>query len=163
MKHTPLHRISALLLVLFLCFPLTGCRSRIPPTPEDVERHFLDNRQDIQTIVDFLVDSPYEDIYIMDASGIVTADLEKITLTDETVTAAITALISDGNYHSISKSGNTIDFLYWSGSTDIGCGLAYSINGTDLPDVQFCTTLTPLSESGWYYYVEDYNKWRSSH
>lgn len=162
MKHTPLHRISALLLVLFLCFPLTGCGSNNPPKREAVESHFWDNWPEIQTIVDFMVDSGYEDVYIMDASGEITADLEKITLTDETVLEAISALISDGNYYSISKSGNTIHFVQWWGIKDINCGVAYSINHTDPPEVQFCTTLTPLIEPGWYYYVADYEKWRSS-
>ena len=162
MKDTILRRIYSLSFVLFLCFSLVACSSNTPPKQEDVQRHLWDNWSEIQTIVDFMVDSGYEDVYIMDASGEVTADLEKITITDETVLDAISALISEGNYYSIAKSGNTIKLLQWRGIRDIGCGLAYSINGTDLPDVQFCTTLTPLIEPGWYYYVADYNKWRSS-
>ena len=162
MKHPVLYRIYSLILVLLLCFSLSGCGNNIPPKREAVESHFWDNWSEIQTVVDYMVDSGYEDFYIMDASGEATADLEKITITDESVLDAISALISDGNYYSISKSGNTIHFVQWWGIKDINCGVAYSINHTDPPEVQFCTTLDPLIEPGWYYYVADYNKWRSS-
>lgn len=162
MKHTAAYRLCSFLLAVILCIPLSGCGNNIPPKREAVESHFWDNWSEIQTVVDYMVDSGYEDFYIMDASGEATADLEKITITDESVLDAISALISDGNYYSISKSGNTIHFVQWWGIKDINCGVAYSINHTDPPEVQFCTTLDPLIEPGWYYYVADYNKWRSS-
>ncbi len=29
-----------------------------------------------------------------------------------------------------------------------------------MPEVQYATEFTPVSDDGWYYYVADYNEWR---
>ena len=79
MKHPVLYRIYSLILVLLLCFSLSGCGNNIPPKREAVESHFWDNWSEIQTVVDYMVDSGYEDFYIMDASGEATADLGRPT------------------------------------------------------------------------------------
>ena len=41
-------------------------------------------------------------------------------------------------------------------------GIAYSINKTDKPVIEFLTELEQLSENGWYYYKADYNEWRTT-
>ena len=46
------------------------------------------------------------------------------------------------------------------GLQDIGCGIACSINALEMPEIEYMTELVPLSTEGWYYYVDDYNKWR---
>ena len=89
------------------------------------------------------------------------ADLRELPIEDREVTAAVQRL--QDSYQNIRKNGNTIVLNQWAGLADIGCGIAYSINGTDAPKVQFMTVLVPLSEDGWYYYVDDYNEWRNEH
>lgn len=144
------------LLIMTVC---AGCQST-PPTVEAVEQRFTENYADILTIVSFMVNSGHEDIYIKDCSGKMYVDFEWINIADSSVNASIDNLLGAGLYQRIDKSGNTICFEQWDGLQDIGCGIAYSINGNDPPEVQFMTELVPLSQDGWYYYVDDYNLWR---
>ena len=157
--------IRYVLSLLCLCALLAAC-SRNIPSKEDIEGHFQDNYNDIQIVIDFMINTNYGSIYIDETNGTMRADLEKVNITDDNVKRAVKNLLGgflkqDGQYYSISMHNNTIEFHQWSGSQDIGCGIAYSINGTDIPDIEYCTELVPLSETGWYYYVDDYNTWRN--
>lgn len=152
------------LLVVFLGIGLTGCFSE-PPGVEDIEADFQSNYEDIQIVVGFLEDSAYESVQITSVDGTMWADFETVLIEDEDVNSAVGRILKrpyadDGRYYAVYKSGNTIEFYQWKSSQDKGCGVAYSINGTDLPEVTYCTELVPLSEAGWYYYVDDYNEWR---
>lgn len=155
----------SLLLVLFLCYILTSC-SPEPPDVASVEEHFRNNQEDIQTVVDFIINLEYSSISIDTADGTMLADLETVEIEDEDVNNAIKRLLgrtlgNSSQYYSIYRSLNTIDFSQWSSPQDIGCGVAYSISGEFPPIIQYCTELVPLSEEGWYYYVDDYNAWRT--
>lgn len=153
------------LLTLVLGMILTGCSSK-PPSVESVEEHFQNNYDDIQIVVEFMSNSGYNSIYIKGIDGMMLADLEDVPITDESVFDAVkrllgTPLTGNRQYYYVSKSSNTIEFYQWKGTAEIGCGIAYTINGTDIPDVQYATELVQLSEPGWYYYVDDYNAWRT--
>lgn len=132
-----------------------------PPDIELVQQNFQDNYANIQVVVEFMLNSGYEDISIRDADGTMFADLSEREISDDKVSSAISQLIDGKKYHSISKRGDTIKFLQWKAIRDIGCGIAYSTNKSDKPDVSYVTELIPLSEDGWYYYVADYERWRS--
>lgn len=118
-----------------------------------------DNRNDINTVTEFLSELDYCNVYVRDDGEHMQADLVDIYIDNAKVSEATKRLLE--TYVSINKIGNTIYLLQAKGP-DIGYGIAYSINGTDTPEVQFMTELTPLTEDGWFFYVSDYNTWRSN-
>lgn len=162
MRTTSRTKAYFIILIMAICVTLTCCGSNIPPDSNSVHEHFLNNYRDIQVVVEYMANSPYEDLFIIDTSGTMQADLTWMQIENEEVMTAVNNLLGNGEYIKIIKTGNTIYMLQWTGTRDIGCGIAYSINGTDVPDVQFTTTLVPITEDGWYYYISDYNKWRSA-
>lgn len=157
--------IYSLFFLASLCTILTGCFSE-PPDVASVEEHFRNNQEDIQTVVDFIINSEFSSVSISTADGTMLADLERVEIENEDVNSAIKRLLGHKpgdrrQYYSIYRSLNTIEFSQWSNSHDIGCGLAYSISGEFPPIIQYCTELVPLTEEGWYYYIDDYNSWRT--
>lgn len=157
--------IYSLFLMVSLCAFLSGCSSK-PPDVASVEEHFRNNQEDILTVVDFIINSEYSSISIDTADGTMFADLETVKIENEDVNNAIKRLLGHtlGNsrqYYSIYRSINTIILHQWKNTHDCGCGIAYSISGEFPPIIQYCTELVPLSEEGWYYYVDDYNAWRT--
>ncbi len=152
-------KIFCAILAVVLAFLCAGCRST-PPTVEAVEERFNENYDDILTVVSFMINSGHEDIQIRDYSGTMYVDFEWIDITDASVNSAVERLLGSNLYRYIFKSGNTIQFIQWTGLQDIGCGITYTINGIDLPEIQHMTEIVPLSQDGWYYYVDDYNEWR---
>lgn len=146
----------ALIMVL-----LTGCNgNNTPPDMINAQQVFQNNCNDIHTIVQFLTGLDCRNVYIDDDGESMLADLVNVPINNVEVSAAIKRLFK--TYLSIDKIDNTIHLLQWRGSKDIGCGIAYSINGIEPPVVQFMTELTPLTEVGWFYYVSDYNTWRNN-
>lgn len=154
--------IALILLTVLLIILVSSCHGyNTPPSVSYVKNKFILNHNEINVIVEYMINAGYEDIYISSADGFMIADLMKIQICDESFLAAVKKLIQDNAYIHISKNGNTISFLQWRGIKDIGCGVAYSINGINAPDIQFMTELVPIFDAGWFYYVSDYNKWRS--
>lgn len=133
-----------------------------PPSTISVQNRYKEHSDDIQIIVDYLSSTDYEDVYITDNNGTMLAELEIILVEDSTFSNAIDCIIGNRVYQHINKNGNTISFLQWKGIRDIGCGIAYTINGIDTPEIEFATKIIPLSDEGWFYYVSDYNAWRNS-
>ena len=168
------HLVKSILAAVWICSILlafSGCAAikelNTTPTVQEVEQRFESNRDDILTVVDFLVESEHEDILIWDADGTMKVDLDpsdskldQIAIYDEDVRTAVDHLLGRGAYKRIMKDGNTIDLPQWYSSQQQGCGIAYSINGIDLPEVDYVTEYIPLDEEGWYYYAYDYNEWR---
>lgn len=139
---------------------LSACASHnTPPDIAYVQEQFESNFDDINTIIGYMIDSGYENIYITDTAGTMSADLTRVEISNSDVMDAVNRVLE--TYIKISKVGNTIKLLQWRGIRDIGCGIAYSINGINEPEIQFATELIPIAEYGWFYYVSDYNKWRS--
>lgn len=154
-------RIVCISFVLMISVLATTCFSK-PPSIASVERRFENNYKDIQTVVEFMANSGYKSIILKGNDGTMRADLEIVTIDDESVCDAVECLLgSYGAYQSIYMRNNTVTIRQWRGLTDIGCGIAYSTNKTDAPYVDYATELKPLSREGWYYYVDDYNAWRT--
>jgi hypothetical protein len=136
-----------------------------PPKIDKVEKVFQKYYDDIQIVVDLMVSLDYE-VVIIDSdgrTGLVNTDgyhFESVEVALDTKTEeTINRLLSEG-YEQIVKNNNTIQFRQWSRFNDVGCGIAYSINSVDKPEIQYLTELTPLGQDGWYYYVDDVNQWR---
>ena len=132
-----------------------------PPSITAVQQDFKNNYSAIRIIVEFITSEKYENVYILEANGVMRADFANVQIENNQVVDAIKQILENGNYKSICKRGNTIYLLQWKGVRDIGCGIAYSINGIDLPNIEYMTQCSPLDKDNWYYYVSDYNSWRN--
>ncbi len=165
MKKTVVAAILVAVL-LFVLLSLFGVQAFInatryintPPDINTAEEQFQKYYDSIEIVVSYLINSGNQDVYIKDNTGSIWADFQCVQA-NETVNTAIQHLFKEG-YISINKSGNTIWFLQWKGTQDIGCGIAYSIDGETIPEIEFTTKLIPMSKDSWYYYVSDYNSWR---
>ena len=146
--------------VCIIVFIMLLLRGHTIPDETSVRQQLEENRSDIDIITDYLINSGYTNVYIQNASGMIVADQENVYIIDSVVFDAINRVLD--NYILINKLGNTIYLLQWRTAQDIGCGVAYTINGIDAPEIEFATKLVPLSDEGWYYYVSDYNAWRNS-
>ncbi len=145
---------------LLIAITLSSCAKFMsPPTVQEVESKFNQNREDIMIVTNYLAESEYGRIYLHDTSGNMSVGTSNISISDQIVIDSIKRLSLKG-YTVIIKDGNTIHFQQWTRFTDAGCGIAYSINKTSAPRIEFLTQLEPLSEEGWYYYVDDYAQWR---
>lgn len=151
-------------LIALLVIGLVSCylKASHPPTVSTVENQFLENHQNIILIKDYFLQSGYDSIYIHSANGYMFADTQNIQIPDDTVREIVKALIADEKYSVIIKNGNTIWFQQWTRFTDAGAGLAYAPSETDLSKIQYLTEYEALSESNWYYYVDDYTSYRTA-
>ena len=153
------------LCIQFLIFGLvlTSCYRSTPPDLVAVQDRFDNNFDAIQEVIDFMKNSEHRNIYITESDGTMNADLYEISITDPSVVDAINQLLESKNYYKICKIDNTIYLLQWKGLHDIGCGIAYTINETDPPEIPYATTLLPLACDGWFYYVSDYELWKNNY
>ena len=155
--------LCMLILVGIVLVASLGYRySNIPPSVTDVQNLYQEYSSDIHTVINFLSASDYEDVYITDTNGTMLADLNKIQIQDPAVLDSLNRIFDNKAYHHINKDGNTISFLQWKGTRDIGCGIAYTITKVDVPQIEFITELIPLSDEYLFYYVSDYATWRNS-
>lgn len=153
---------SNLLVVYLLCLLIfSGCAAlNVPPSVNATEQRLHDNYSDIKVVVDFMLKSDNETIYI-DASDRMYADLEWTDINNQNIIEAIERLLRRNVYKSISKKGENIIFLQWVGVQDIGCGIVYSNAFVDDSVIPYLTELKPLSINGWYYFIDDYELWRT--
>ena len=150
-------------IVVGICIVVLSCfKSTICPDITSVQNQFLDNYENVSKITTFMVESGYDNIYISDADGSMFADLQERQM-DDVISAAVNELMKNGKYIRIAKRGNTIWFMQWKGIRDTGCGIAYTINGVDLPEVDYAIEMVALPAENWFYYVYDYNVWRVAH
>ena len=142
---------------LLLLFP-----PRVPPDLATAESFFEKNKADIQTVTEFLSTEEFEWISMWEADGTMKADFQEMEIPDAEVANAVKRLFSARSDMRIYKSNNTIELLFWTHPQEISSTIAYSINRTDLPDVQYATEIKPMSAAGWYYVIEDYHIWRTN-
>ena len=129
---------------------------------EETKRDFLKNQDNIMTVTEYLINSEYSDIYIVDNYdiGVMSANSTKDTVIEEPRVVSATSTLFRRGYSVIDKNGNTISFQRSTRLADFGSGVAYSIDGIHEPELQLLTRLEPLSVENWYYYEEDYNEFR---
>lgn len=144
-------RISLLLLSIMLLF--SGCGKRIqPPSAQRIEEIYQEYREEFQIIADYLL--PQEKNIAIYSSQDLQSAPANVKKADE-------ILRKKAGCYSIHRHGNTVTFILWTRFTDAGCGIAYTTADSPEPDMTFLTQLEALSESGWFYYVEDYAQWRA--
>ncbi|WP_405356393.1 hypothetical protein [Ruminococcus sp.] len=169
--------ISIILLFLSSCSSINS----EPPTVERMKESFSEHEADFQAIADYLImtcaDLPdFKSATIKD--GKITQyrlDPDGVQL-NKTETSVADSPIAD-NCKRLKQAGckdigmcisgketqNAVCFTMW--SRDIKqaeCGIAYSVNGTDPPVIQFKTELSPIAKDRWYYFLADYEEWRNT-
>lgn len=156
---------KVLIVCLFLAFLIFGivlsrCLQK-PQSKDKIYMRFCEARGDIQIVVDFFLSSDFEAIYIKGVNVPVFADFTYIEL-EGTVADAVRSLMKEHKFIRLSKHSdtNTLVFQMWTDKMECECGVLYAINNDMVPSVEYLTLLDPLPESGWYYYVSDYNEWR---
>lgn len=104
-------------------------------------------------------------ISVRDENGVLSHGYgDKMQIPDEDIKDTISLLFRKG-YDYIGKDGNTIYFVRWTHYVfgwDKGFALSIDGSGKIGLDIQFLTVQEELSEPDWYYYVSDYNEWRSN-
>lgn len=154
---------KAICFILFLVsiFAFSGCGMvSEQPDKEELEQYLHENSDDFNTVLNYLIGQ--NGIVYFDYDGVEFENwFDSDVPTD--VIKAIKRLKRDDRIV-VSKDGNTIFFGLWMPlMSEKSRGLAYSINGVDEPEVGYTIEMTPISEPGWYYYVDDFHAWRSEH
>lgn len=130
-----------------------------PPVIEEAEKYFEKNRKDLEIVVKFLMQEE-NDVYIVRYSHR-WENWENTELTND-VRNAIKRLRNGQNKICVTKNEDNIGITIWFPIVpEMSGGFVYSINGKEPPVVQYATTMKPLSEPGWYFYIEDFNTWRT--
>ena len=132
-----------------------------PPDAAAMERYVDENWEDIQVLLSFLQTSGYTDVYISAPDKPVFADFRSIEISDSQTCEAVGRLMKRNAFRQIDKMDGNVFFLKWVGLQDIGCGVMYAENPEEAIEQEFLTEVVPLPYEGWYYYVSDYNAWRS--
>ena len=151
--------IGMLIIIIPLLFLLRSCSTmNRQPDKDELEQYLCENSDDFNTVLDYLLKQNSRVHIVYDG-------IEFENWFDTEIPKNIKRAIKRLKRHNriiVSKSGNTILIELWHPfMREISCGLAYSINGLDAPVVDYATEMTPLSEPGWYYYVDDFNTWRA--
>lgn len=155
--------LSGVIIVLLLNFFITslfiGGVFSVPLNYKNAEKQFERKKEDMYIVSSYFSDLNYENIYIPNSMdiGIMSIDGNNVKIENDKVIQSIEKL--KNNYCSvIGKENNTIYFQIWS-NLDSGHGIAYTIDESE-PKLQFLTKAEKLNEDNWYYYEEDYNKWK---
>lgn len=153
--------IVALLLTLFF----SSCKQKSQPSLDEIYREFQENQGDFQQIANYFSSVKYESIFIDSDDEFFWADFHEYPFDemDAKVYNAINYLFKEKGYLGISKSNIQlgVEFRMWTDNRSIDCGVIYAVHNDTEPQPEFVVELVPLPEEGWYYYVSDYNKWRS--
>ena len=147
---------------LLIISTFSGCST--VPDREDVQQIYDQDQHYISVVVDYLSASEYKNITIRNASGYMVTKDGDVKIPDGDVLDAIHYLMSKQDYYYIGRYEHTIKFEVWYRDLgQIACGFTCSTNDNKKPYIQYATELTPMDEEGWFYFVDDYNTWRTQH
>lgn len=169
-------RISVLLLILSVL--LCSCGSHIFDSGNASAKNaqsFLDGKADeLETLYAYFVSlncysmtiylDEYKAIVLKTTNGY-NLQREDVEITDKTLKRAIRRLYySGGESFFANKSGFHI--VLWTSLADFGAGIVYNENNSEATahtQIQFLTKLSRINDNGYFYYEEDYNKYRAEH
>lgn len=158
--------IISVLVVIFIVGSIFSNLLFPPPLSQEATKNdFINNHDNIMIVTDYLINSKYEKMVIYDTDDgktMFASGHGDISINDPRVVIAINQLFKNG-YEVINKSKNTIYLQRSTKFRSFGSGIAYSIDGTTEPKLQFLTLLEPLSIENWYYYEEDVIEWEKIH
>ena len=154
-------------LIIVLCCSvfLTGCFIHLPepPSKDEIETWFRENRADITLVTKELLQLDCDTCFIMDvySEGIKYVDFPA-NFDNPDFCSAAKRLIKTGCFRIAKRKGDTIQYTMSNKFGGVFSGLAYSPD-YKVPNVQFLTECELIEgETEWYYFVDDYEKWRIS-
>ncbi len=152
--------ITAVLIILITIN--RSCQQDLP-TEEEGEAWLNDSFDSLTVVANYLETYDYPLILIKSADGKMNLLLSEIVeIDDRKVNEAIADLFSRGiKSISMDEEDNCIAFDWWRNQFGVCVGLAYSLDGTDDFEIQYMTKRVPLSKERWYYFVDDYETYRS--
>ncbi len=142
---------------------LTGCSQIFMSKPkiQTIMKIFESERASFITIADYLKGLSYSSCFIDDQNGFFFADFKYHEIYDSAVIEAIKCLWACGCTHiSKNSNNNSIAFELWSNNQEIDGGILTCIHEGEEAKVEYMTEIQEIPFPNWYYYVEDYNKWR---
>lgn len=176
-------KILALFCILSLVLCCSACSSinSDPPTVEEIKKSFSEHEADFQAIADYLI-MTCADLPDFESATIKDGKITQYRLAPngvqlgKTETSVADSPIADsckrlkqagckdiGMCISGKETQNVVCFTMWSRDVkQAECGIAYSVNGTDPPVIQFQTELSPIANDRWYYFLADYEAWRNT-
>ncbi|MBR5858617.1 MAG: hypothetical protein IKZ05_01715 [Clostridia bacterium] len=169
-------RISVLLLILSVL--LCSCGSHIfdsGSASAKSAQSFLDGKADeLETLYAYFVSlncysmtvylDEYKAIVLKTTNGY-NLQREDVEITDKTLKRAIRRLYYSGGESFFAK-GNGFHIVLWTSLADFGAGIVYNESGSELVarmQLDFPTKIEKLDADGYFYYEEDYNKYRVEH
>lgn len=152
--------IAALLVALLIACILCRCDARREPGHDAAEAHLQQDMDDLSFLVQWLQNSEFSYISFKSTDNTAFIKFEHIPIPED-IQPTLDRLFKKGKYNIITldREQNLVQFIYWGRFNDQKCGLAYALDHTMLPDVNYMTQCEPLSVEGWYYYFVDVNKW----
>ncbi len=153
--------IAIFVVILLVCF-VRWYNSSLR-ADEILERDF----EELSQVVEYM--NSLEDVssaYINSADGTMLVQYKDgkiakdVEITDKDALDTISRLLKKG-YLDIDKEENSISFDRWKNLFGCFRGFAFSYDSSGELDIQFLTEQRALSKADWYYYVSDYNEWRS--
>lgn len=127
---------------------------------------FNTDQEALENIADFFENLGYGNIYISENDMWGTMYVSEgnsvgstTTISDPIVSEQIYNLLHKRGYSVVGKKSNTIYFQKWSNKNK-GVGIAYTIDGS-APVIDFLTEFSNLSAEKWYYYKEDFIKYKA--
>jgi len=152
--------ISIISIAVVVGLAMSAIYSLKAPDKEKIEKYFKRDNADLVLITEYFMDSGYLEMYIGKEEledDIMSAGLNirGMKIENEAVIKAINRLLKRRGYTVIGRYGNTVYFEN-GGMLARDRGIAYSISEEE-PMSRNPIKSEPLSESGWYYYEDDYN------
>lgn len=156
-----------ILICICLLLSLSGCILKIPPPSlERVNNVYSEYKEEITTVVNYLINTEYDTVLITDTSGKMSvysyqwSDIyfQDREISDQKTKTAVARLFDQGIVKSFDRSYGEIQIRIWT-RKEVYCYIAYRGDGA-VPSVEHATEIMPMDEEGWYYVIADYNEWR---
>ena len=154
-------------LIIVLCCSvfLTGCFIHLPepPSKDEIETWFRENREDITLVTKELLQLDCDTCFVTDAyDRVVDYENAWVPIDNQAFFPAVNRLCKAGCFQIAKQEGNTVQYTMSNKFGGVFSGLAYSPD-YKVPNVQFLTECELIEgETEWYYFVDDYEKWRVS-
>jgi hypothetical protein len=163
MKKISITIVIAFLLIGSLVFSCLLFRNAPLINPQQIEKEFIDNKEEFVFTVQQLNAEPYDNMevdfmdkkmYIIpEHGGGWSKEFDKEKFND-----IIEKLYRRCHYSGTVKKGEMI-YFYKSVNLDNAVGIVYTSDNSKI-QIEFLTDIIPLSEPNWYYYEADFNKWK---
>ena len=127
-----------------------------PPTIKTANSLYQKNKNQIDTVVNFLENAEYSSIIIDKSYKTMNADYETVEISDENTQKALKDLYDRNVNIFFFKTDGDIQLRIYI-KNKIRYWIAKSTCNT-VPDVQYATEIIPMDEDGWYFIIADSTK-----